>query len=268
MLLVFPSFWMAGLSPRIRGNRAGSARFRPRSGSIPAHTGKPATPRGTVSTSGVYPRAYGETAAKCMASLRVLGLSPRIRGNPRRGPPRRTDPGSIPAHTGKPRRGCARGRIAGVYPRAYGETIRLRGPMPSRLGLSPRIRGNLRRRHGAALLSGSIPAHTGKPGSRSNRSGRRRVYPRAYGETPRGPEAAATPSGLSPRIRGNRARPAPDAVGGGSIPAHTGKPSSRWRSRWASRVYPRAYGETLACSLVSGTRSGLSPRIRGNLSGP
>ena len=119
---------------------------------------------------------------------------------------------SIPAPTGEPRQPVVdpRGVQPGVYPRAYGgtgylfhslmnscvdgsipaptgEPIAIRRILISMLyGLSPRLRGNLRR----ACQQGSVGSA---------------VYPRAYGGTERGHASRdlARKFGLSPRLRGN-----------------------------------------------------------------
>ena len=70
--------------------------------------------------------------------------------------------------------------------------------------------------------------------------------------------------GLSPRIRGNLSEVALKVKVDGSIPAHTGKPSSPSRTALFCRVYPRAYGETSKEIPLTPTAKGLSPRIRGN----
>ena len=99
-----------GLSPRIRGNPDYCVRSASTGGSrsIPAHTGEPAAtlPKLPERPCKVYPRAYGGT---CIVKARLLhgnvvGLSPRIRGNP-----------------------CPQPIVGGlsfsrVYPRAYGGT--------------------------------------------------------------------------------------------------------------------------------------------------
>ena len=93
-----------GLSPRVRGNHdlgVGAVGFV---GSIPARAGKPRligagsigkrvypracgeTPSSEIATwpNWVYPRACGETRTALRGSLGSQGLSPRVRGNPRR----------------------------------------------------------------------------------------------------------------------------------------------------------------------------------------
>ena len=51
------------------------------------------------------------------------------------------------------------------------------------MGLSPRVRGNLRPEEGSSPLSGSIPACTGEPGWGSRTAPSSWVYPRVYGGT-------------------------------------------------------------------------------------
>ena len=90
-----------GLSPRVRGNRPDSApTICPRS--IPACTGEP---KGSVRGSGlkrVYPRVYGGTSNAVPAEMARVGLSPRVRGNPKRVFRIRKCRRSIPACTGEP----------------------------------------------------------------------------------------------------------------------------------------------------------------------
>ena len=156
-----------GLSPRVRGN---PQRPKPRGrgrGSIPACTGKPHCMGWRRAIVEVYPRVYGETSALVSILAFTSGLSPRVRGNrtlrpisdcdkglsPRvrgnlftgRGPNAYTR--SIPACTGKPLRSLVAMCHAWVYPRVYGETPRDSETGRHAHGLSPRVRGNLRRAH-------------------------------------------------------------------------------------------------------------------------
>ena len=93
------------------------------------------------------------------------------------------------------------------------------------------------------------------------------VYPRVYGGTlPRG-EADGCTQGLSPRVRGNRARPFQSQHGRGSIPACTGEPGPLDGHTQPYGVYPRVYGGTTLTLDLSIDGTGLSPRVRGNLQG-
>ena len=77
------------------------------------------------------------------------------------------------------------------------------------MGLSPQVRGNLRRTVVGTSAVGSIPAGTGEPGSTSTASPTSQVYPRRCGGTHHMDLSAACPYGLSPQVRGNR-RPSPE----------------------------------------------------------
>ena len=91
-----------GLSPRVRGNPFLVARRdRPR-GSIPARAGEPCAHDGTISSSGVYPRACGGTLPASLFVEPHLGLSPRVRGNRGHYGGVRIADGSIPARAGEP----------------------------------------------------------------------------------------------------------------------------------------------------------------------
>ena len=65
---------------------------------------------------------YGETLPALRDAMVFSGLSPRVRGNLRDIAGSVADRGSIPACTGKPRRGSVEASNQTVYPRVYGET--------------------------------------------------------------------------------------------------------------------------------------------------
>ena len=146
----------------------------------------------------------------------------------------------------------------------YGETSSKAYPDVVFSGLSPHVRGN------QALVSGrrgtqrSIPACTGKPTPCNTPLQTLTVYPRMYGETGSVVGHAHSPLGLSPHVRGNRAKVKRNLTDFGSIPACTGKPTPGHRHHRQRAVYPRMYGETPAASGSSSTPSGLSPHVRGN----
>ena len=75
--------------------------------------------------------------------LFLLGLSPRVRGNPSAVGVRMGGIGSIPACAGEPRQPGVVPRLAPVYPRVCGGTDKLPDGPDGGLGLSPRVRGNL-----------------------------------------------------------------------------------------------------------------------------
>ena len=158
-------------------------------------------------------------------------------------------------------------RAGRVYPRAYGGTSCVTSIVSVWSGLSPRVRGNPMPARSSQSSERSIPARTGEPDRPFGVSDAATVYPRAYGGTAaaRAPSKPAKLGGLSPRVRGNRARIPKRRLRWGSIPARTGEPARRRRAPTRARVYPRAYGGTSASDTYKVNLRGLSPRVRGNL---
>ena len=151
-----------------------------------------------------------------------------------------------------------------VYPRVGGETHRIQDGGEHAEGLSPRGRGNLRRRLAECQLWGSIPAWAGKPSTGRSARRHRGVYPRVGGETPRGSSSSHSGGGLSPRGRGNPSRHRRRRSPSRSIPAWAGKPSAAGSRGSIRGVYPRVGGETPSNSIHPVFFTGLSPRGRGN----
>ena len=75
---------LLGLSPRVRGNPRRSDFDGERGRSIPACAGEPARPVSKAAPESVYPRVCGGTVMMTMPWGMRTGLSPRVRGNPRR----------------------------------------------------------------------------------------------------------------------------------------------------------------------------------------
>ena len=151
-----------------------------------------------------------------------------------------------------------------VYPRACGGTRTLAAPSSNVTGLSPRMRGNLRRHPWQVEHLRSIPAHAGEPRSSAARRLRKRVYPRACGGTVAMPSSIALRMGLSPRMRGNRHFRVPRPRASRSIPAHAGEPQTHSHGARGIPVYPRACGGTTSGGALPKREHGLSPRMRGN----
>ena len=136
--------------------------------------------------------------------------------------------------------------------------------MDSRRGLSPPTRGSRGRRCAGVDRRRSIPAHTGKPMSRSRRRRRNGVYPRPHGEAGDVVAFSLREPGLSPPTRGSRqeGRDAFHALG--SIPAHTGKPWAGSLPAAMEAVYPRPHGEATVVEMTELVLRGLSPPTRGS----
>ena len=91
-----------GLSPRVRGNRAGTNDWRLPHRSIPACAGEPSICAGVWLAAQVYPRVCGGTVSRRTSRCVSSGLSPRVRGNLIVQYHTGLIPGSIPACAGEP----------------------------------------------------------------------------------------------------------------------------------------------------------------------
>ena len=253
-----------GLSPRVRGNPGLSSLRFDRGGSIPACAGEPTGRPPPTRSPRVYPRVCGGTVCDDAGDVNVVGLSPRVRGNPLCSQCLKQKAGSIPACAGEPPSRGAWRCVGRVYPRVCGGTFRCLTPKRALRGLSPRVRGNRSCRAWAMAIQGSIPACAGEPSRWLGCRSQSRVYPRVCGGTTATPAATSIPTGLSPRVRGNRVRGAVRRERKGSIPACAGEPRSTSPPVHPPRVYPRVCGGTAPACEAAAMRKGLSPRVRGN----
>ena len=200
-----------------------------------------------------------------MSGTYLEGLSPRGRGNRQRVRPERRLGRSIPAWAGQPRTASVWTPSGPVYPRVGGATPLFGRRRLTEKGLSPRGRGNRSVGREPQLLSRSIPAWAGQPGSFRPTPYRARVYPRVGGATGQQVRLVVQEQGLSPRGRGNRPAGPLGSPRAGSIPAWAGQPYRFKAVRRSIRVYPRVGGATIATLRLSSQACGLSPRGRGNL---
>ena len=254
-----------GLSPRLRGNLRAVGTLIDSRRSIPASAGEPGSTRREARQAEVYPRVCGGTVKPRVTRPVCKGLSPRLRGN-------LCSAGwwvvlgrSIPASAGEPCSTMPDSRFLTVYPRVCGGTLRRRKTRSYFSGLSPRLRGNPPSCESCRLENRSIPASAGEPPCRAGHTVEIEVYPRVCGGTVRDEQPLPGPVGLSPRLRGNRLQGRRCAGRWRSIPASAGEPGASWTGTEAGWVYPRVCGGTLAGLAIAGIKTGLSPRLRGNL---
>ena len=186
----------------------------------------------------------GGTIVAALGGGLPSGLSPRVRGNPPARQLAAIIARSIPACAGEPSRGGIPCRRCTVYPRVCGGTPQPRQSRMCQQGLSPRVRGN----RGLSVEGNgsvrSIPACAGEPPDRRRRKSQRKVYPRVCGGTATAIRPWVGVSGLSPRVRGNRAGAESRAATRRSIPACAGEPAPARVRRPHRRVYPRVCGGT------------------------
>ena len=194
---------LRGLSPRVRGNPSGLAFQASNRGSIPACAGEPGTDGNAEPLPEVYPRVCGGTLLDGETHDARPGLSPRVRGNPRRALEFAYAGGSIPACAGEPLTPALSAAAPWVYPRVCGGTIDTCQHLYGCQGLSPRARGNRGQFFLDPFQFGSIPACAGEPMSLPPVPGRCGVYPRVCGGTVTLASLTNPVRGLSPRVRGN-----------------------------------------------------------------
>ena len=260
-----------GLSPRVRGNPEERRTVIVTLGSIPACAGEPGRVVKRFRLYEVYPRVCGGTrrAQRRRRRRRLVGLSPRVRGNHRSNQPPAGPSRSIPACAGEPTCSASASRAGKVYPRVCGGTwytfiIHLLAG-----GLSPRVRGNPEERRTVIVTLGSIPACAGEPTSTYRPRFSAQVYPRVCGGTAPAAAYATGGHGLSPRVRGNRALRRWRRRPRRSIPACAGEPGPARSAILRLGVYPRVCGGTRQRDHGNPLGAGLSPRVRGNrLDGP
>ena len=169
----------------------------------------------------------------------VWGLSPRVRGNHVHQVGQRVASGSIPACAGEPPPPTAARLSPAVYPRVCGGTDDPGDAGGIGVGLSPRVRGNQLPEHFGHVLIGSIPACAGEPPRLTKSSATYPVYPRVCGGTDSTSAPPSRPSGLSPRVRGNRPDSKISKLRLGSIPACAGEPTVLDAGVAVTGVYPR-----------------------------
>ena len=211
-----------------------------------------------------YPRVCGATGHRGLTLFQLPGLSPRVRGNRNSQNLSGMIFGPIPACAGQPSCATSSPLKAGAYPRVCGATDPEAAGAVDCLGLSPRVRGNLRLLLLQALWLGPIPACAGQPLFLCASLGLSRAYPRVCGATVFELSTLAYQDGLSPRVRGNLARFVHAPYQFGPIPACAGQPTKARASGPKPRAYPRVCGATFNQKDTLKEGKGLSPRVRGN----
>ncbi len=154
---------MGGLSPRVRGNQTDSDLQTRQDRPIPAGAGEPAENAWGRQVLKAYPRGCGGTHRQIWKRYKVLGLSPRVRGNPHPDKSVSVTHGPIPAGAGEPKIALGSRRMRRAYPRGCGGTgsTVIRGV--TAFGLSPRVRGNPLSCCPRTDTKRPIPAGAGEP---------------------------------------------------------------------------------------------------------
>ena len=151
-----------GLSPRVRGKPLIPRCLTASTWSIPACAGEAMRWMTIHADSQVYPRVCGGSVPFGPPFILNAGLSPRVRGKLGGGSSGRVGVGSIPACAGEALRAAAERVTPAVYPRVCGGSNSSTAYKATLQGLSPRVRGKLRRQLVEVADEGSIPACAGE----------------------------------------------------------------------------------------------------------
>ena len=253
-----------GLSPRVRGHRHLLLSVLLVVGTIPAGAGTPARPPASGERARDYPRGCGDTPPARAPEGRLEGLSPRVRGHRAHDPSGLYRLRTIPAGAGTPSGPRSGDTGFRDYPRGCGDTLDVAPTARAWAGLSPRVRGHLRRLRRAARRNGTIPAGAGTPLQHAPTASLYRDYPRGCGDTARAIATGWPGRGLSPRVRGHRESTTRRPIAGRTIPAGAGTPALCHAVRSHDEDYPRGCGDTTLRGCSIATYAGLSPRVRGH----
>ena len=232
--------------------------------SIPARAGEPTWTHDRPDTRRVYPRPCGGALLlDCDGELR-RGLSPPVRGSPRRSGRSGLPRGSIPARAGEPYPPIPAPSATPVYPRPCGGAAHEHIQRQKSAGLSPPVRGSHLPQPRLVRLPRSIPARAGEPDCARLHLNIYEVYPRPCGGAVIRGKLQVVYRGLSPPVRGSRIAPACTSTSTRSIPARAGEPSSVGSFRSSTAVYPRPCGGATIPPASHIRCVGLSPPVRGS----
>ena len=131
-------------------------------------------------------------------------------------------------------------------------------------GLSPRVRGSLRRREAVDHGIRPIPAGAGEPMSLATCARASAAYPRGCGGAFPNGATLDFMAGLSPRVRGSPVAMPNAGSRCGPIPAGAGEPGERRIGVALPAAYPRGCGGATKRKSPRSSDSGLSPRVRGS----
>ncbi|MDB5033315.1 MAG: hypothetical protein JWQ98_556 [Chlorobi bacterium] len=212
-----------GSSPRMWGDPVGVGDFLYRARFIPTHVGR--SPSGTSypTTGTVHPHACGEIAVKITATIKKIGSSPRMWGDPLMRFHNRVGCRFIPTHVGRSSCQCGRPVLIAVHPHACGEIEEIGDPQLVQRGSSPRMWGDRWRgwwrcrpygssprmwgdpalNIGFGLASRFIPTHVGRSLRVTRGIRALPVHPHACGEIGRGGLPSIPFAGSSPRMWGD-----------------------------------------------------------------
>ena len=210
---------------------------------IPARAGPTCRRKLAIGPYPDHPRACGANRRIRWRWARILGSSPRVRGQPHQSYDMASRRRIIPARAGPTSQATHIPGIGADHPRACGANFAtLTGYQPSD-GSSPRVRGQ---RSWDVAIWASMRIIPARAGPTSSLLEMRRIptdHPRACGANQMADEMGRTRFGSSPRVRGQLA--------------------CRPRQLSKIRIIPARAGPTTGIHLRYEKKCGSSPRVRG-----
>ena len=191
------------------------------------------------------------------------GSSPRMRGQRRDVRQDRDRRRIIPAYAGPTSTIAVRLVTAADHPRVCGANFFADCSAACASGSSPRMRGQPRQLLPSARLPRIIPAYAGPTSTRDCRGCYQSDHPRVCGANLAQMEGDQPCLGSSPRMRGQRPRPALGGRGDRIIPAYAGPTNSTSKPPCAAADHPRVCGANPAVIRPVLAPVGSSPRMRG-----
>ena len=152
-----------------------------------------------------------------------------------------------------------------AHPRVCGADMRKAEAFRQAQGSSPRVRGRLTARRGAAGEAGLIPACAGQTIAPWSMNAASRAHPRVCGADPSFAARPSLSAGSSPRVRGRPRDGQLEWCRPGLIPACAGQTPSGRPRRCSERAHPRVCGADVIRLNHSLCFMGSSPRVRGRL---
>ena len=173
----------------------------------------------------------------------LVGIPPRVRGEPLLIQGAVLDHGHTPASAGRTRRVASVIALYRAYPRECGENLQSRNSHIWGSGIPPRVRGEPLGAHHRDAVDGHTPASAGRTSVRA--------------------DSWSMSSGIPPRVRGEQVVAHYLADDGGHTPASAGRTVHAARFHHERQAYPRECGENSSCSKMSPAWVGIPPRVRG-----
>ena len=193
-----------GSSPRVRGTQQARRDGRRDRGIIPACAGNTSSSGSQASGTRDHPRVCGEHDARVLATDRIAGSSPRVRGTQAIMRLLGFGRGIIPACAGNTALCRSQRAARRDHPRVCGEHLLIIFGSLEFTGSSPRVRGTRLELARVFRQRGIIPACAGNTSSACRRPRGTWDHPRMCGEHCAWLVSVNAWSGSSPRVRGTR----------------------------------------------------------------